>query len=496
MQHWHRGCTWAAGMQLAAAGVQTLAIGWGKMGYGVNRTECVGRMHPPISETSLSVNQNPNIVAEPQSAPKASANSTPGQRGRVFFLVFLFLLLLTLGWITNAGGMWAKSLAERALLRHDPVAALKWTEWAAWFSPSDVKTNLLGIRAMLQLNMNAAAGQLIDQTSEYATESELSPLRLILASQRGDIQASERLMNWSGPAPLPVEAYEAIVRCSQFNNMLDRAEITLKELEQAGLMPQIVDYQRGRNRELADNLAEAVKSYEIALTKNPSMVRAAFRAGMCYYRLREFNKAEAMFRQAIEDPYQPVAQVELANCLWEQGKLDEAVQVISKCIGFPVDFLQRLYLQVDEFVDSDRAALVAARIADGQNQSERALAMAERVLAHNPREFEARTLQVKCLKLLNRTAEAETAAKIQSQMVANRQRANQLRIELAENPEDTKRLCELAKLYWITESDAEAQLVLKDALRIDPQCKEALELLESIRTSKSSANANRASQSP
>ncbi len=466
------------------------------MANGVNRTARVGRMHRSTYENSLSVNQNPNIVVEPQTAPKAPANATPGQRGRVFFLVFLFLLLVTLGWITNAGGMWAKSLAERALLRHDPVAGLKWTEWAAWFSPNDVKTNILGIRAMLQLNLNAAAGQLIDQTSEYATEVDLSPLKLILAAQRGDIQAAERLMNWSGPAPLPVEAYEAIVRCSQFNNMLDRAEITLKELDQAGLMPQIVDYQRGRNRELADNVAEAAQSYAVALTKHPRMTRAAFRAGICHYRLREFGKAEAMFRLAIQDPYQPVAQVELANCLWEQGKLDEAVQVISKCVGFPVEFLQRLYVQVDEFVDTDRAALVAARIADGQNQSERALAMAERVLAHNPREFEARTLQVKCLKLLNRTAEAETAAKIQSQMVANRQRANQLRIELAENPKDTKRLCELARLYWITESDAEAQLVLQDALRIDPECKEALELLESIRTSKASANANSPPKSP
>jgi tetratricopeptide (TPR) repeat protein len=401
----------------------------------------------------------------------------PKRRKGAIPLLLLFVALLAIGWFTNAGGLWAKALANRALQKHDPIGALDWTTWAAWFSAEDSEANVLGIRAMVQLNMNNLAQQLLDQSMQQNSSLDLSPLKLIIAAQRGDLQASERLMNWSGPAPLPLEAYEAIIRCSQFNNLLERSELVLKELEQNGAVPQIVDYQRGRNAELTENFAKAAEEYVKAFTKYPNSTRAAFRAGVCYYKLRDFTKAEAMFRSADKEPYSAIAKVEIANCLWEQNKLPEAVQNIQFTVGFPPEHLQRLYLQVDEYVDIDRSALVAARIADGQGQNERGLEMANRVLAHNPREFEARGLQVKFLKLLNRTAEAEEAAKIQSQMIANRQRANQLRIELADHPRDLDRLCELAELYWTTESAAEAQLVLRDALQIDPKCTRALELL-------------------
>ena len=215
------------------------------------------------------------------------------------------------------------------------------------------------------------------------------------------------------------------------------------------------------------------------------MVRAAFRAGMCLSQLRDFNQALQMFSHAEREPYTAIAAIEIANSLWELNQLEEAARQIEESVSFNPQQLQLLYLQLDEYVDIDRAALVAARIADAQGNAVGALHMAERVLTHNPREFEARALQIKNLRILNRTQEAEVAAQQQAEMIANRQRGRELRLELETNPNDIDKLYELAELYWRTESDAEAQLIINDILRLDPASARARELLAKIKAPQS-----------
>ncbi len=358
---------------------------------------------------------------------------------------------------------------------------MAWVERAVWYAPRDSAARLLAARAMLQLNMNLAAQQHLAVAEELDHDlAELTPLRIVAAAQSGDVAAGEQLMNWDQTSSLPLEAYEALVRSAQYNNDLRRADLVLDEVAQVGAAPMMVNYQRGRNLELSDHLEEAVQRYEQALTEQPAMVRAAFRAGICYYKLREFPLAEAKFRQALIPPYDVIAKIEIANCLWEQNRLEEATAMIAPSLSVPPQALPTLYLQVDEYVDTNRAALVAARIADASNDSQRAIELLEQALAFNSREFEARALLIKNLRLSGRTAEAEAVAKVQSEMVANRQRLQKLRLQLGDEPNNIDLLCEMAELLWLTESDAESRLVIEQIFAIDRSCERATKLLDKI----------------
>jgi tetratricopeptide (TPR) repeat protein len=347
--------------------------------------------------------------------------------------------------------------------------------------------HLLAARASLQLNMNGLALEHIDEAAGFGgIPEQVAALRLITAAQRGDLQAAEQLMNWQSDTALPREAYEATLRCFQLNDKLDRANLLLDNLETNGELPEMVGYQRARNLEIAEDFAGAAALFAKLQATHLNSPRTAFRAGKCYYQLRDFKQAEGMFRKAQINPYVEIAAVEIANCLWEVGELEEAQKEIEKSSQIKPSNMQVLSLQVDEYVDSDRAALIGARIADARNKPERAVELLERVLAYNHRDFEARSLLIKNLRLINRVTEADALAELQSQMIANRKRCAELRMELAENPRNLDKLCELAELYWYTESVAESQMVLDQVFEVDPNCAAAKALLAKINAERQS----------
>ena len=139
-----------------------------------------------------------------------------------------------------------------------------------------------------------------------------------------------------------------------------------------------------------------------------------------------------------------------------------------------------LYVQLDEYVDSDRAAVVAARIQDALGHREETIRLLERALAFNHREFEARALLIRNLQALGRKQQADAVALVQSQMVVGRQRCRQLRQDLEQNPRDVDKFCELAELYWQVESDAEALLAISEILAMEPNSLRALQLRANI----------------
>lgn len=418
--------------------------------------------------------------------------------GRLWLLLVGLMGLLVLGYVIDGLGIWYRSLSERALRQYDPNRALVWVERAVRYAPGDFRSHVHGVRACLQLNrsssaqdwLSRAARLLGDRLEDEVHRRELEPLQIILAAQNGDQQSAEKLIAWTGSEPLPSEAYEAIIRCAQFNNQLDRADMILNQFQQAGEMPAVVAYHRGRNRELSEEYLKAAEEYALALQLQPTMIRAAFRAGICYSKERDFDAAERVLQKANlrTTLYSPAIGIEIANALWERGKAEQAQQEIERWLDFQPDQLQKLYVELDEFVDIDRAALVAARIADALGKSQHTVELAQRVLAYNHREFESRGLLIKHLTLLNRHEDAKVVAEQQQTMIANRQRARQLRIELIDDSANIDKLCELAELFWSTESAAEAQLVINDVLAIDPQCVRARELLDQIRASRSPTN--------
>jgi len=408
------------------------------------------------------------------------------RKKRVAWLLCLLLLLLVSAWWLEAPFTWSQSLAERALRHHDAHGALLWIARMRSLSAHPAPADLLAARAYLQINNNGAAQAAVARAKKWgAPEEQIRAYWFMIAAQRGDADASERLFASADQLPLPIEAYEAIVRCGQIHGHLDRAEMVLNQLAKAGEAPAVVAYQLGRNREIAEDFEGAAEHFRRAMKLEPGMKRSAFRCGKCYAHLRRFDQAVTMFRLASQSPvYNVISSIELASVLWELNELQEARRTIEPCLTADPLKLEARYLEVDEFVDADRAALVGARIYDALAEHERAADLLERVLAYNHRDFEARGLLIKNLRVLGRDSDAEALARLQSEMLAERQRGRQLRLELDNEkgnaPQAIAKRCELAELYWNVESIAEARLALSEILELDPDCERAKQLLSKI----------------
>ena len=390
------------------------------------------------------------------------------------WLLGILVFLIIGGWWFELPRLWLCGLADRALQQYRARDALVWIERAQRFYPADVQVRLLEVRSNLQLNLNGLAIESLDRAkAEGASRELLEPYRWMAESQRGDQSAADSLIATDSVC---LEAYEALIRAYEHGNQWSKANRVLDQMEKAGVLPAVVLYHRGRILEISEDFEGAYRFYVEAFRKDPRSSRAAFRAGICHYNLRDFSKAEEMFSKVQFGAYKDVFAIERASCLWEKNDLDEAARVIKPSLGIEAFSLQTFYLQLDEFVDSDRAALVAARIEDALGHREMAVSLLLRVLEFNSREFDARGILIKNLRALGRTSEADEVSLLQSQMVANRQRCRQLRLELDTNPRDISKFCELAELYWYAESDAEAMLAISEILELEPKCERALVL--------------------
>ncbi len=390
------------------------------------------------------------------------------------WLVAILVILLIGGWWIEVPRLWLCNFADRALQRYRARDALLWIERAERFYPNDIQLHLLEVRSNLQLNMNSLALEWLERAKTRGARPEvLEPYRLMAEAQRGNQSAVESLL---GNASASLEAYEALIRAYEHGSQWSKANLILDQMEKAGVSPVVVLYHRGRILEISEDFEGAGRLYCEAHQKEPGSSRAAFRAGICFYHLRDFDKAVEMFSKSQFGPYRDVFAIELASCLWEKNSLEQAARVITPTLDITPSNLQSLYLQLDEFVDSDRAALVAARIEDALGHCELAVSLLRRSLSFNNREFDARGMLIKNLRALGRISEADEVVMIQTQMVATRQRCRQLRLELDSNPRDISKFCELAELYWYAESDAEAMLAISEILETEPKCERALEL--------------------
>ncbi len=388
-----------------------------------------------------------------------------------------FFLLLVLSWCVNLPGYWVRDLAKRALQRHEAHLALSWIDRAFAFQPNDSSAMLLAVRANLQLNQNSKANEWLERAQAMGAKEDTTKLfRCMIAAQLGNVDAAEQLLSDLSFHDIPIEANEAVIRAYQYGKLRQRADLILDHFEKDSETKWIAMYHRGRLCEIDEDFQNAALYYSKALSLQPSSSRAAFRAGICFYNSRDFDRAEECFRKPGLGPYQSVFAIELANCLWEKNEAEQAAKIIEPFLEWRPHQTQPLYIQLDEYVDSDRVAIVAARIEDALGHREQTVRLLERALSFNHRDFEGRALLVKNLQALGRTQEAGKVAAVQSQMVLGRQRCRQLRQDLEQNPRDFDKLCELAELYWQVESDAEALLTVSEILDQDPNCERALQL--------------------
>ncbi|MEO8269594.1 MAG: tetratricopeptide repeat protein [Aureliella sp.] len=410
---------------------------------------------------------------------KSSSKQKP--RFRQAFLLFLLVVLLGLGWRTDAAGQLLRTMANRALDRYSPYDALIWCQRALNYGRDDAATLLLSARANLQLNMNLLAEEQVEEASRQGAPSEQVALyRILIAAQRGDSTAIEHLLAPTDMASLPREANEAVIRGTLLKGDFTRNKLILVNLQQSGEDLPIVHYHLGRKSEIDGDNVAAASSYKTAFEMQPNLTRAALRAANCLSKQSRHDDAEEMLRKVLRGPFAEIASIELANCLWEQNQPEEAQKLIQPVLNDDPRRIEVLYYQIDEFVDVDQAALVATRIEDSLQHNQTVVELSQRVLSYNHRSFEARALLIKNLRILGRMEESQSISEVQDQMIANRQRCRQLRIELEDDSQDLAKRIELAGLYWSTESAAEAKLLLSQILESNPNCPQALHLLENF----------------
>ncbi len=277
--------------------------------------------------------------------------------------------------------------------------------------------------------------------------------------------ASAERLTESGAQWLPsCEVHEAVVRCALYDGRWDWARAALDSWQRDVPQDAAVPYLRGRIHELQDEVPEALEEYDEALRLQPSLSKADFRKGAILRGLRQFDEAVAAFLHCRHSALTPIAMIEVADCRWQQGDNDAAWKVLEPYVEQPVRETTELYLQVEEFVEEDRGALVAARIRDGQNDPEAAVPLLQRVLDFNPRNVEARNLLIANFRRLGRGAEADAQTTVVNELLEKRRRTTDLRRLLDEHPDDLEMRCELAELYLEAESLMHAQLELTTVL--------------------------------
>lgn len=421
--------------------------------------------------------------SSPRNASISNPKLAPGmlRRHRVPLLAGVCVFLVGLAWLTQTPARLCCFMAELSLNQHQPHQAMSWVQRAIQLSSENGNPQLLAARAQLQLNKGRTARYWLERAAQSSVPVEIiSNYQTIVAAQAGESAAINALMNNESTVPLPAEAFEAIVRGLQLQGNLDRAGLILDELSRTSTSAGMIYYQRGRNAEIQENFSDALAHYQKSLQAEPRSARAAFRAGKCLIQQRGFDQAAEIFRKLNSPPYAAIGLIEDASCLWELGQYDQAAESIQTALTVPPEQLQSLYLELDEYVDLDRAAMTAARIEDARGNSDRAVELLERVLAFNHRSFEGRTLLIKHLRLLDRNQEADQLADLQQRMILNRQRCREIRTLLDSSPNNVELRCELAELYYETESEAEAQLLLTETLEMAPDCERAKALQAKI----------------
>jgi Flp pilus assembly protein TadD len=113
-----------------------------------------------------------------------------------------------------------------------------------------------------------------------------------------------------------------------------------------------------------DRCADAVPAYDAALALVPKVERVHwtlfFSRAICHERLKDWDKAEADFRRALElNPGQPQVLNYLGYSLVDRGlKLDEALSLIEQAVkaepeaGYIIDSLAWAYFRLGRYQDA------------------------------------------------------------------------------------------------------------------------------------------------
>ncbi len=176
--------------------------------------------------------------------------------------------------------------------------------------------------------------------------------------------------------------------------------------------------------------------------------------------------------------------MELGDCLTNVGKYDEAQQrfenaaLIYPDAAGPYVGLGVIALQKNKLDDAEIAFRVACRLDPKCAKAYAGQAMIEQQRKNYPKAFK---MYLKCLELENDNLTALLGLfQTSCQMGSFEQISHYLQVYLNMHPGDTSVMYALSALYMKDGRLAESQSVLKDILILEPQHKDAANLLEEV----------------
>lgn len=267
---------------------------------------------------------------------------------------------------------------------------MRWIERSRWSAPNNPDSYLLESRVFGWLNQTTRAMESLHQASRLGAERpKVGAYTDVVRARRGELDAAERLLVADSSWLPPRDVLAAVARSAMLQDQMSLAQTMFDQWEeQFPRDPARHDY-RGRWLEALEEFDAAADAYEEALGRQPGLAHACFRLGVVRREQRDFAVAQRWFRGCYGSPYEEIGRLEAAECHWQQGDHDAAWQLVEPLLDEPLGPLLSRYLEVDEYVDDDRAALVAARIRSSQGEHDAATEFCQRVLEFNHRNFEA-----------------------------------------------------------------------------------------------------------
>lgn len=432
----------------------------------------------------------------------STARSRPTRRRR--YLVLLVAAFAILLWASDIPGRVRGAAARWALEHNRPHVAGRWATPPTWiqtigFARDSGGQSLIQGLALWQRNRTAAAAAAFDEARRRGvTEEVVRSHHDLVAAQLGDLQAVKRLTHRGTLYLSPQVIFRASVLAALYHGQFDWALQLTDQWERHAAGDAAVAYYRGRVHELREQWDLAEDEYRAAAQATQPFPAAFFRLGRVLREKREFADAIAAFRLSPASPYADIAGIEIAACLWELRQNRQAAEAIGNVLTLPVAEVTEAYLEVDEYVDYDRAALVAARIHESDSDWEKAAELLRRVVRHNHRNLEAQGLLASTLRRLGKDEEAREHAEQHQRLLSIRRECHELRNRVDANPDDLEARNRLARLYFQGESLAQAQLEANEVLRMDPGNAMARRLLDEIRRERVvlAADSTEVSQAP
>jgi Tfp pilus assembly protein PilF len=395
--------------------------------------------------------------------------------------VLLLLALIVLSWVMiglDLPGRWFRWAASGSIDSNKPHVAMWWTSLSRWRGGSHPEADLLDARAWVWLNQTTLA---MDQLAGLERGSvdwrRLAAYSDLVLARRGLSDAADRLVNSETQWVPARDVMAAVARSALVNEQYPLAERVLEQWQARFSRDPALFYLKGLVAELQDQLELAETNYTRAFELQPDFGAATFRLGVVRRLERRFDEAESTFALCHGTPYERIGRLEQAACQWELDLLDEAWDLVEPLLDEPLAALISLYLEVDEYVDDDRPAFVAARIKSSQEAWNEAESFARRSLDMNPRNSEARSLLANVLRESGRLEESIAERDVLENLLDIRRHSGELRNQLAREPDNVELRCDLAENYLVAESVAYSMSEAMEVLRRDPRNKRAHRLL-------------------